>query len=209
MALWFGTWLRHFKRPIGLAIAEPEVQVISLCDKELCSFALDDILNGDCWLYVGPSSLLVFLWSFGETLAKPHGTARGGPASHFNPAVNRQNTSIQPLSPSVPCLTHLVFSLLHSHTWISSRFFVQHLCQHSRALSWIFFPLSSADIEDRYYIHVESSPPQRFPNFIVLHWIATSQPQYLDMQSYAFWFPHTLPNHNCSYRTHILRNQCP
>lgn len=25
---------RHFKRPIGLAIAEPEVQVISLCDKE-------------------------------------------------------------------------------------------------------------------------------------------------------------------------------
>ena len=27
--------LRHFKRPIGLAIAEPEVQVISLSDKEL------------------------------------------------------------------------------------------------------------------------------------------------------------------------------
>ena len=31
--------LRHFKRPIGLAIAEPEVQVISLSDKELHGIA--------------------------------------------------------------------------------------------------------------------------------------------------------------------------
>ena len=36
MGLWqLLSSLRHFKRPIGLAIAEPEVQVISLSDKDL------------------------------------------------------------------------------------------------------------------------------------------------------------------------------
>jgi len=37
--------LRHFKRPIGLAIAEPEVQVISLSDKELHGIAF---FQGQC-----------------------------------------------------------------------------------------------------------------------------------------------------------------
>ena len=159
-----------------------------------------------CWFFYGP---------LGNT-GKTSWYSKGWSSVSFQPSSEspehqyfHHHLRLQPLSPSVPCLTHLVFSLLHSHTWISSCFFVQHLCQHSCALSVFFFPLSSADIEDRYYIHVESSPPQRFPNFLVLHWIATSQPQYLDIQSYAFWFPHTLPNHNCSYRIHILRNQCP
>lgn len=146
MALWFGTWLRHFKRPIGLAIAEPEVQVISLCDKELCSFALDDILNGDCWLYVGPSSLLVFLWSFGEhwqnlmvqqgvvqrLISTQQWIARTPVFSSPPPPSTPQSLSTMPYP-----FGFLPFAL--THTWISSCFFVQHLCQHSRALSGFFF----------------------------------------------------------------------
>lgn len=152
-----------------------------------------------CWFFYGP---------LGNT-GKTSWYSKGWSSVSFQPSSEspeHQYSTPQSLSTMPYPFGFLPFALTHMD-------FILFLCATSLPtlprFIWIFFPLSSADIEDRYYIHVESSPPQRFPNFLVLHWIATSQPQYLHMQSYAFWFPHTLPNHNCSYRTHILRNQCP
>lgn len=66
-----------------------------------------------CWFFYGP---------LGNT-GKTSWYSKGWSSVSFQPSSEspehqyfHHRLRLQPLSPSVPCLTHLVFSLLHSHT---------------------------------------------------------------------------------------------
>ena len=167
-----------------------------------------------------------------RTLVKPHGAARGGPLSHFSPPLNRQNPSIFITTPAFNpfnmLTTYSIITLHMPDPFVFLHFaptngaikfntpllfmdFILFLCAMSLptllGFAWIFFRSVPRILKTDITCRESTLNISKFS--LCLHCIATSQPQYLHMQSYSFWFSHALPNHNCSYCTHILRNNCP